>query len=176
MNKINEKINKTNKCEKIKEIQYKFREAYLEYMNKETLSEEEEKAISMMLEKAGPLADKLEELKAEIHKTGEEIANEIIINAKNSYSLSKLKKDAENKSIKLETVYNYAFDGKINKKIRGVRKIGQTSSTGFYLINEEGDKSWLEYPKSAYKHYDDDYLVILSEYNNKVMFIYKVIR
>lgn len=61
-------------------------------------------------------------------------------------------RDAKTQSITLELIERFGSKD-IKEKLQGKRKVGKVQSNGLYLINENGDKSFLELAKASLMEY-----------------------
>lgn len=90
-------------------------------------------------------------------------------------TLKELKEEISSKKVRIQLTYNGGYA--IPEHISGIRTIGEVKSNGCFLINNKGEKSFMEYPKAKYMQYEGDILKIFSEYKEgKIDMIYRIIR
>lgn len=164
-NKINQIENKLNEKTNLREVFIKLNNVYTDYEGDEELK-------AKIYNKMEDLSNKYRELKQSEKSIAKEIEEEFK-STKSPYTLSQLKKDIENRAIKLQAIY-CDFGG--IKEIQEVRPIGFFKSNSFSLVNSNGTHSWIYYIKSDCIYYSDNYLVFFSEVDDATELIYKVIR
>ena len=176
-NKIDNIMKLINKNDDVIKIKREIMEAY-DYIVL-TEKESEYQNLDLLKNKFKELIDIQKEIEKNISKEGENLAKYIIKNNSNRYTLNKLKEDINNRNIKLKTIYNYSSKTLIDNEYKGlfqIREIGIVQTNCFTLISKGGHKSFLYYPKSKNMFYYDKYLVIYSDYNGELEFIYEIIR
>lgn len=72
---------------------------------------------------------------------------------------AELFREAKAKEITLELIERFGSRD-IKEKLQGKRTIGKVQSNGFYLINKDGDKSFLELAKASLMEYTGEELRI----------------